>query len=292
MFFSIVIPTFNRENLLPFAINSILNQTFTDFEIIIIDDGSTDNTEEVVKNIKSNKILYFKTENKGIAAARNLGINKAKGNYIGFLDSDDFYYKEHLKNAYDLIQAINTNEIIHLNFYHGDRNQINFNKNKLPKLLPNDLFKNCSFHVNSLFIPNNIAKLVLFNEDRDLMLSEDWEYFIRLATRYQIHIKDVPSSYLVKHNERTTRQFNPEGWIKRKNSMSKYLKEDPIISIKYSHLIPIAIAQISSLNAVNYAFHKYKIKAIKYWMISLNLNFKELFTRRTLAIIKHLLFSW
>lgn len=292
MFFSIVIPTFNRENLITQTINSILNQTFTDFEIIVIDDGSKDKTEEVVKLINSDKIKYYKIENNGIGYARNKGINYAKGNYIGFLDSDDLYYNNHLQNAYNFIKSLNSDEIIHLNFNLGNREQTIYFKNKLPNKLPDDLFKNCSFHVNSLFIPNTIANITQFNEDRNLMLSEDWEYFIRLATRYPIHILDIPSSYLVQHNERTTRKYNPEGWINRTNSMTKYLKEDPIISTKYSHLIPISIAQINSLNAVNFAFHKYKIKAIKHWIISLKLNYKEFFTRRTLAIIKHLLFSW
>ncbi|MFN8229736.1 MAG: glycosyltransferase [Bacteroidia bacterium] len=292
MFFSIVIPTYNRENLITQTINSILNQTFTDFEIIVIDDGSKDKTEEVVKLINSDKIKYYKIENSGIGYARNKGINYAKGNYIGFLDSDDLYYNNHLQNAYNFIKSLNNDEIIHLNFNLGNREQTIYFKNKLPNKLPDDLFKNCSFHVNSLFIPNTIAKITQFNEDRNLMLSEDWEYFIRLATRYPIHILDIPSSYLVQHNERTTRKYNPEGWINRTNSMTKYLKEDLIISTKYSHLIPISIAQINSLNAVNFAFHKYKIKAIKHWIISLKLNYKEFFTRRTLAIIKHLLFSW
>jgi len=292
VFFSIVIPTFNRENLITQTINSILNQTFTDFEIIVIDDGSKDKTEEVVKLINSDKIKYYKIENSGIGYARNKGINYAKGNYIGFLDSDDLYYNNHLQNAYNFIKSLNSDEIIHLNFNLGNREQTIYFKNKLPNKLPDDLFKNCSFHVNSLFIPNTIANITQFNEDRNLMLSEDWEYFIRLATRYPIHILDIPSSYLVQHNERTTRKYNPEGWINRTNSMTKYLKEDPIISTKYSHLIPISIAQINSLNAVNFAFHKYKIKAIKHWIISLKLNYKEFFTRRTLAIIKHLLFSW
>lgn len=292
MFFSIVIPTFNRENLITQTINSILNQTFTDFEIIVIDDGSKDKTEEVVKLINSDKIKYYKIENSGIGYARNKGINYAKGNYIGFLDSDDLYYNNHLQNAYNFIKSLNSDEIIHLNFNLGNREQTVYFKNQLPNKLPNDLFKNCSFHVNSLFIPNAIAKITQFNEDRKLMLSEDWEYFIRLATKYPIHLLDIPSSYLVQHNERTTRKYNPEGWINRTNSMAKYLKEDPIISAKYPHLIPVSIAHINSLNAVNFAFHKYKIKAIKHWIISLKLNYKEFFTRRTLAIIKHLLFSW
>lgn len=89
---SVIIPTYNCAKYLLIAVNSVLNQTFHDFEIIIVDDGSTDNTKEILKNyIKEyqNKIRYFYQENNGPGAARNKGIKEAKGEYVAFLDSDD-----------------------------------------------------------------------------------------------------------------------------------------------------------------------------------------------------------
>ena len=89
-FFSVVIPTFNQDSFLKKAINSVLQQTFKDFEIIIIDNNSTDNTEETVKYFNLENIQYEKISNGGIIAkSRNLGIKKAKGKWIAFLDSDD-----------------------------------------------------------------------------------------------------------------------------------------------------------------------------------------------------------
>lgn len=85
---SAVIPTYNREKYVTNAIDSVLAQTFYNYEIIVIDDGSTDNTRKVLSSY-GNKIRYFFQENKGVSAARNLGVEKAKGEWIAFLDSDD-----------------------------------------------------------------------------------------------------------------------------------------------------------------------------------------------------------
>ena len=100
-FFSIIIPTYNRANLISISIESVLKQTFTDFELIIVDDGSTDNTSEVVGNYTDNRIFYYKKVNEERGAARNYGIKKSCGEYVNFLDSDDFFDANHLEVAYN-----------------------------------------------------------------------------------------------------------------------------------------------------------------------------------------------
>jgi glycosyltransferase involved in cell wall biosynthesis len=88
-FFSVIIPTFNRINTLPQTINSVLEQSYTDFEVIIADDGSTDSTDTWAKSIKDPRVNYYYQHNMGVCAARNLGLSYAQGSYICFLDSDD-----------------------------------------------------------------------------------------------------------------------------------------------------------------------------------------------------------
>ena len=98
MKFSVVVPVYNGEKYIESSINSVLNQTYGDIELIIINDGSSDNTEEVVKSVieknLSKQIIYKKIENKGPSGARNAGIELANGDYICFLDSDDRYEAE------------------------------------------------------------------------------------------------------------------------------------------------------------------------------------------------------
>jgi len=111
--FSVIIPTYNREKLLSEILDFVINQTYSKFEIIIIDDGSTDNTYE---NLKSkihlhNYINYYRQENRGVSSARNLGAKKSIGNYLIFLDSDDILIKDALMNFKNSIN--NDEDIIH-----------------------------------------------------------------------------------------------------------------------------------------------------------------------------------
>ena len=117
-FFSIVIPTYNQSNYLKTALTSIFKQKFKNYEVIVVDNHSKDETYKVVKNFKR-KIIYKKIRNNGvIAKSRNLGIKLSKGKWIAFLDSDDSWYQDRLQKLYDFIKNSNdcpiicTNELI------------------------------------------------------------------------------------------------------------------------------------------------------------------------------------
>jgi len=94
---SVIIPTYNSADYISESIGSVLSQTYADFEIIVVDDGSTDNTAEVVKLINDRRIKYIKTDNKGNYFARNRGVRESAGEYIAFLDADDIWMKGKLK---------------------------------------------------------------------------------------------------------------------------------------------------------------------------------------------------
>jgi glycosyltransferase involved in cell wall biosynthesis len=99
---SVIIPSYNREILIQKAIDSVMKQTFQDFEILVIDDASTDNTKEIIDSLHNNKIKYFRLEkNSGQCVARNYGIRHAKGKYVAFLDSDDEWLPEKLEKQID-----------------------------------------------------------------------------------------------------------------------------------------------------------------------------------------------
>lgn len=100
-FVSIIIPLYNKEAIVERSIQSVLNQDFLDFELIIIDDGSTDNSVKIVKSIHDNRIILIQQENGGPSSARNTGAKSAKGEWIIFLDADDEMYEGALKIFYD-----------------------------------------------------------------------------------------------------------------------------------------------------------------------------------------------
>lgn len=109
--FSIILPTYNRAHLITTAIESVIAQSVTDWELIIIDDGSTDNTKEIVFSFHDPRIMYGYQENKGRSTARNAGLHNARGTWVCFLDSDDWYLEDHLE-AFEEAMKTNPNSEI------------------------------------------------------------------------------------------------------------------------------------------------------------------------------------
>ena len=123
-FISVIIPTYNRAHELKRAVSSVLNQDYSHFDLWVIDDGSTDNTLEVIEDFKKNhssqkggakppKIHDIKTENRGVSAARNTGIHNSKGRWCAFLDSDDEWLKDKLSRQVHFVQANPDLPIVH-----------------------------------------------------------------------------------------------------------------------------------------------------------------------------------
>lgn len=104
MKFSVVIPLYNKEHYIEKTIKSVLNQTFQDFEIIVVNDGSTDHSLNVAQSVRSDKVHIVSKENAGVAVARNTGIEHARAEYIAFLDADDEWCPEYLKTINTLIE--------------------------------------------------------------------------------------------------------------------------------------------------------------------------------------------
>jgi len=103
--FSIIIPLYNKENFIENTLKSVLNQNFIDFEVIIVNDGSTDSSEEKILQFKDSRIHYYRKENDGVSAARNYGIEKAKSDYITFIDADDYWYQGFLDEMFKNINS-------------------------------------------------------------------------------------------------------------------------------------------------------------------------------------------
>lgn len=103
-YFSVIIPVYNKERFIKNTLQSVLSQSFTDFEVIIVNDGSTDNSRKVIDEFSDDRIRIFEQKNSGASAARNFGITQVKSNYITFLDADDYWYPDCLMHFKSMIE--------------------------------------------------------------------------------------------------------------------------------------------------------------------------------------------
>src|SRR5690349_14699057 len=154
-FFSIIIPTYNRAKYLTKSLNSILAQEFSSYEVLVVDDGSTDNSREFITDLskKNQNIRYFHKENEERSIARNYGIMRASGKYVCFLDSDDILYPNHLAVAYELLKRNSFPEVAHLGYQLVDAsgNLISV-RNDFDESFKDKLIHENILHGNAIFI--------------------------------------------------------------------------------------------------------------------------------------------
>ena len=179
---SVIIPTYNRAQRLGKAIDSVLVQSHQDFELIVVDDGSEDNTDELIENYNSD-IVYIRQENSGAAAARNRGIEKARYNLLAFLDSDDWFAENKLKTQ---IQAMNRNPsclISHTNEIWYRNGQI-LNQKLKHRKSSGDIFAQslelCAVGMSTIMIHKEIFDRYGFF-DEGYPCCEDYELWLRIS---------------------------------------------------------------------------------------------------------------
>lgn len=202
--FSIIIPLYNKENHIENTIKSVLNQTYTNYEIIIINDGSNDGSESKVLEFKDSRIQLYNQKNQSAAMARNLGIEKAKHDYIAFLDADDLWMENHLETLSNLI-----NDFPNAGIY-ASRYQLIFKEGKIsiPKfngisedfygIVPDYFDASLNYAVatsSSIVVPKYIfEKIGIFKPN--ITSGEDVDMWIRIATIYTVAISNkITASY-------------------------------------------------------------------------------------------------
>ncbi|MEA5553235.1 glycosyltransferase [Anabaena cylindrica UHCC 0172] len=184
---SVVIPVYNGEKTIQETIQSILKQTFTDFEIIVINDGSKDTTLDIIDQIKDIRIKIFSYPNAGLASSRNRGLKIANRKYISFMDADDIWTPDKLeaqlnaliKNSTAAVAYSWTDYIDESSQFLRSGLYITVNGYALPKLLFTNFLENGS---NGLFLTQALRDLGGFDES--LERSADWDMYLRLAADY------------------------------------------------------------------------------------------------------------
>jgi glycosyltransferase involved in cell wall biosynthesis len=205
-FFSIIVPVYNRSKLVGETLDSILEQSFEEFEVLVVDDESTDDSLEVLRDYakRDNRVKVIAlSENQGRCAARNAGIKAAKGNWICHLDSDDFYYNNHLQTFYDLIQEFPSQKAF-ASEQTWDKKSKEYNKEKLKQdlveLSIEDFIESNPISANQLCYHNSLK--MLWSEE-NIPISEDWLFHKLLSLKSTILKKNILTTDVRIHDERS-----------------------------------------------------------------------------------------
>ncbi len=291
--FSLIIPTYNREKFIAETLYSALNQEYQNFEILVVDDGSTDSTKDIVLNIieqnKTIKIKYIYQNNSERGAARNLGTKEANGDYITFLDSDDVLYPNHFTTAAEIVLKQPNIEIFHLGY------EVKNNKGQIVGLRPeiknpsgNQLIIGNFISCNGIFLRREIAKQNLFCEERELALFEDWELWLRLATQYQFQFFNQVTSYINNHDERSVLEVNKDKLISKMNLfLNKVLGNSDVVCYFLKDIKHFKTSCYSYVSLHLALAKKYKIDTLYFLFKTLLNDPLFIFKRRFFVIVKH-----
>jgi len=262
-FFSIIIPLYNKENFIEKTMRSILDQTFQDFEIIVVNDGSTDKSEEKVLQFKDSRICYFAKPNEGASTARNFGIEKANTDFITFLDADDFWYPTFLETMYDLISKMPNQKVF------SGAIEIETSKKIIPAeySIPKS---NNAFEVVNYFKASRKETIIctscavfhqsvfeeIGNFDTKIKSGQDTDLWIRIGLVYSVVFSPkILARYVFDVNSLSKNKK----WIKKKMDFSKFEsaeKTNPDLK-KFLDLNRFSLAVKSKLAEERELFYKY-----------------------------------
>lgn len=267
--FSVIIPTYNRADFIAKSIGSVLAQTYRNYELIIIDDGSTDDTAQVVEPFLSSNVHYKKFANGERGAARNRGVELAKGDYVTFLDSDDLYYTNYLANANEQLNLMNQPPFFHQGY--EIKNSVT-GKVELTMVVPDNrcelLIEGNPLSCMGVFVKADIIKKTKFIEDRELAGSEDWELWVRLAAQYGLRTSQTITGALLIHDKRSVFHFDEAKLRSRKNISLQSILNNMHVKEKFKGSANKFNAYFDAYIAIHLAISNKKKEARKYlWQI-------------------------
>jgi glycosyltransferase involved in cell wall biosynthesis len=292
-FFSLVVPTFNRQALVVRAIASVLNQTFSDFELWVIDDGSTDDTRYAVESFSDPRLLYRKIDNSERGIARNTGIRASSGRYVTFLDSDDILYPNHLQAAFQKLSQLgfpecyhqgyvimnNAGRIMQMPYARQDLNTALFNKGNIMSCM-------------GVFVRRDILIDNLFHEDRTLAGFEDWELWIRLASRFRFHYHPDVTSALLQHEDRGSLHAERIRLVGKAMLFMRLITTNPIVVNAYGPYLKKLRANVYSYISLHLSSNRLEKRAAWGFLLrALREDKKQFWIKRTLAIVRNILLT-
>lgn len=190
IFFSVIIPTFNRKPFLKKAIDSVLDQNYQNFELIVVDDGSNDNTDKLISSYKDKRLTCLRQNNTGVSSARNKGLKAAKGDFIAFLDSDDWWESNKLQRALDHISEFSDISIFHTEEVWFRKGKLLTQKQKHKKP-SGEVYKNalpiCCISISTVLIKKEVfSDIGTFDESFEAC--EDYDFWLRATAKYKVKL--------------------------------------------------------------------------------------------------------
>lgn len=290
-FFSIIIPTYNRADFIISTVQSVLNQTFYNFELIIVDNCSLDNTKDLIDEINDYRVSYYVNDkNYDRSYSRNRGISIAQGKFVTFLDSDDLLLPNCLQDAYNF--HIQNPEVLmfYSNYEITDEQGtvIPYTTfSKYPNSLQNILYGNFLACIG-VFVEKKLIKGNPFDTTAFLIGSEDWELWIRIISQIKSlgHIPKV-NAQLVEHKGRTMNQFDGSKLkMRTEYIIEKHIQAAEKIDFKYDFLASCYLLIGNGFQESN------QIKeAFEYWKKAIMTKPTFLFHKRSLALLKNIIFK-
>ena len=229
----VIIPTYNRGWIVKEAIDSVLEQDFSDYELIVVDDGSDDDTPAILKAYR-NKITVLRQPNKGVSAARNRGIEAAMGSLIAFLDSDDLWLPRKLSAQVNFFK-LHPEAVINQTQEHWIRNGIRVNPKKRHHKFSGMIFERslalCLVSPSAVMLKKNLFGIVgVFDEQ--LPACEDYDLWLRISCRYPVHLIDT--AFVIKRGGHDDQLSKATGLDKyRIRSLVKIIDSDLLTPSQY-----------------------------------------------------------
>lgn len=281
LFFSIIIPTYNRGELIENTIKSVLQQTFHGFELLIIDDGSTDNTKEIVVQqiLQDNRVHYFHQRNSERAIARNNGAKKSKGKYLIFLDSDDTFSSiDHLKNIHTFI--ISKKEDTGLYF----TGAVIYNQFQTftSKKYESEELNSFDFFVNESIVPARVcvskAIFDVLEFDTDCIVVEDTVLWTAIMDHYPIYYIPIFSVSYFLHEGNSVNITKNNAYKQRLVGLKKLFNQYKVGS-KITKKTKDFHFNRCYLGIYEFYFNTNKILLSKYWLLISIIHFPQLETK-------------
>ena len=293
---SIIIPTYNRARIITRTLDSFSKQVDKNFELIVVDDGSTDETNSVLAHYSKNyrgRFLTLRINNGERGRARNAGLQVASGEYINFFDSDDIAYPFHVQRAKAIAQREKYPEWFYL-ACDVNRNGVSsaMKLNSQSETLNDCLFDGNILGTNGVFLRYDVAHKYPFHESRELSGSEDYELWIRLGLNFPLPYSAHSTSCLIEHNGRSMTTMPASQVLSRIKYLIELLAGNELLTQR-SLARARVMSHLHAYIAVHLASQKnYKIIAILHLLKSLYLKPSLAGLRRIAIVLRDTTTKW